>query len=302
MPAKRNARQAPDLLAVLAQLRKASFRTFCAAASVQQFPVARKPLDGVRVLEMGQLIAGPFCGTILAYFGAEVIKIETPRGGDPLRGWRTLDESVLALAMPMCPAACLGAAVATPPLPNGLLCSTHSIKPSSRTQRSDGTSPWWRSIGRNKKSVAVDLAHVDGQQIVCTSQPPAILPSRGRGDRSDVRLHRLLAPTHHAVLTHGASSLTRQSGRCESWRAKSTSSSRISGQVPTEVRSGARYPQWWLAGGAGGCTAIACTELVCMLCSCLYCAVCAHSVPAQPVRFTLCCLPHACCMHAGLHR
>ena len=240
MPAKRNARQAPDLLAVLAQLRKASFRTFCAAASVQQLPVARKPLDGVRVLEMGQLIAGPFCGTILAYFGAEVIKIETPRGGDPLRGWRTLDESVLALAMPMCPAACHGTAVATPPLPNGLLGSAHSIKLSSRTQRSDGTSPWWRSIGRNKKSVAVDLAHVDGQRIVCASHPPAILPSRGR---IDMRLHRLLAPTHHAVLMHGASSLIRQSGRCESWRVKSTLSSRIFGQVPTEVRPRARYPQ-----------------------------------------------------------
>jgi crotonobetainyl-CoA:carnitine CoA-transferase CaiB-like acyl-CoA transferase len=35
-----------------------------------------RPLDGVRVLELGQLIAGPFAGCILAYFGAEVIKIE----------------------------------------------------------------------------------------------------------------------------------------------------------------------------------------------------------------------------------
>ncbi|NKC15365.1 MAG: CoA transferase [Gammaproteobacteria bacterium] len=48
----------------------------------------RKPLAGVRVLEMGQLIAGPFAGCILAYFGAEVIKIEIPGEGDPIRQWR----------------------------------------------------------------------------------------------------------------------------------------------------------------------------------------------------------------------
>ena len=39
----------------------------------------RRPLDGVRVLEMGQLIAGPFTTSVLGYFGAEVIKIEPPR-------------------------------------------------------------------------------------------------------------------------------------------------------------------------------------------------------------------------------
>ncbi|AFV00771.1 CaiB/BaiF CoA transferase family protein [Simiduia agarivorans] len=52
-----------------------------------------KPLDGIRVIEMGQLIAGPFTGCILGYFGAEVIKIEPPEGGDPLRGWRALDDT-----------------------------------------------------------------------------------------------------------------------------------------------------------------------------------------------------------------
>ncbi|NIQ60406.1 MAG: CoA transferase, partial [Gemmatimonadetes bacterium] len=45
------------------------------------------PLDGIRVLELGQLIAGPFAGAMLGYFGAEVIKVEPP-GGDPLRKWR----------------------------------------------------------------------------------------------------------------------------------------------------------------------------------------------------------------------
>ncbi|MEK9962785.1 MAG: CaiB/BaiF CoA-transferase family protein [Betaproteobacteria bacterium] len=48
------------------------------------------PLDGIKVLELGQLIAGPFCTRIMGEFGAQVIKIESPRGGDPLRKWRKL--------------------------------------------------------------------------------------------------------------------------------------------------------------------------------------------------------------------
>ncbi|PHZ14122.1 CoA-transferase family III [Rhizopus microsporus ATCC 52813] len=51
-----------------------------------------KPLEGIRVLELGQLIAGPFCGSILGYYGADVIKIEPPNTGDPLRKWRGLDK------------------------------------------------------------------------------------------------------------------------------------------------------------------------------------------------------------------
>ena len=47
-------------------------------------------LDGVRVVEMGQLIAGPFCGKTLGDFGAEIIKIEATVTGDPLRNWRLL--------------------------------------------------------------------------------------------------------------------------------------------------------------------------------------------------------------------
>ena len=49
-------------------------------------------LQGVRVIEMGQLIAGPFAGKTLADFGAEVIKIEPPEGGDPLRNWRMMKD------------------------------------------------------------------------------------------------------------------------------------------------------------------------------------------------------------------
>jgi formyl-CoA transferase len=51
--------------------------------------MATKPLTGVKVVELGQLIAGPFAGKFFADFGAEVIKIEPP-GGDPLRKWRKL--------------------------------------------------------------------------------------------------------------------------------------------------------------------------------------------------------------------
>lgn len=47
-------------------------------------------LAGVRVIEMGQLIAGPFCGKTLGEFGAEVIKIEAVGAGDPLRNWRLI--------------------------------------------------------------------------------------------------------------------------------------------------------------------------------------------------------------------
>lgn len=80
-----------------------------------------KPLEGVRVLEMGQLMAGPFAGTILAYYGAEVIKIEPPKTGDPVRTWRGVDE--------------------------------------------DGTSMWWRSLGRNKKCITVDLRLDEGRTL-----------------------------------------------------------------------------------------------------------------------------------------
>ncbi len=51
-----------------------------------------KPLAGIKVVELGTLIAGPFAARILAEFGAEVIKIEAPDGGDPLRKWRKLYE------------------------------------------------------------------------------------------------------------------------------------------------------------------------------------------------------------------
>ena len=50
------------------------------------------PLQGLKVIEMGQLIAGPFASKLLGEFGADVIKIEPPRVGDPLRKWRKLKD------------------------------------------------------------------------------------------------------------------------------------------------------------------------------------------------------------------
>ncbi len=84
--------------------------------------MAEQALSGIRVLEVGQLLAGPFAGTMLAYFGAEVIKIEPPGAGDPIRNWRLLDK--------------------------------------------DGTGYWWRSLGRNKKSVTANLRAPKGREVL----------------------------------------------------------------------------------------------------------------------------------------
>ena len=90
----------------------------------------QKAMTGVKVIELGQLIAGPFAGKFFAEFGAEVIKIEPPAargpdgpkgGGDPLRTWRKLH---------------------------------------------NGTSLWWHVQSRNKKSLTVDLRRPEGQRIV----------------------------------------------------------------------------------------------------------------------------------------
>jgi formyl-CoA transferase len=87
-------------------------------------------LQGLRVLELGQLIAGPFATRLFAEFGADVVKVEPPAreghdGGDPLRKWRKL----------------------------------HPDDPA-------GTSLWWYVQARNKRSVTVDLKQAAGQDIV----------------------------------------------------------------------------------------------------------------------------------------
>jgi len=60
--------------------------------SASTVPTAQGPLAGLKVLELGQLIAGPFAAKTLADFGADIIKIETPGAGDPLRKWRLLKD------------------------------------------------------------------------------------------------------------------------------------------------------------------------------------------------------------------
>lgn len=82
---------------------------------------APTPLKGIKVVELGTLIAGPYASSLLAQFGADVVKVESPVGGDPLRSWRKLH---------------------------------------------DGTSYWWYSQSRNKKSVTINLKSLQGQEIV----------------------------------------------------------------------------------------------------------------------------------------
>ena len=51
-------------------------------------------VTGIKVVEMGQLLAGPFCGQLLGDMGADVVKIEPPGAGDPMRNWGQGDEKV----------------------------------------------------------------------------------------------------------------------------------------------------------------------------------------------------------------
>ena len=80
------------------------------------------PLDDIKVIEMGQLIAGPYCGQYLADFGAQVAKIEPPGTGDAMRQWGRSDQH--------------------------------------------GECVWWRVIGRNKRSVTLDLRRPEGQDVL----------------------------------------------------------------------------------------------------------------------------------------
>jgi formyl-CoA transferase len=78
-------------------------------------------LSDLRVLELGTLIAGPFCGQLLGDMGAEVIKIEAPGQGDPMRHWGP--------------------------------------------QQRGAPSVWWPVIGRNKKSITLDMRQPEGQSL-----------------------------------------------------------------------------------------------------------------------------------------
>jgi crotonobetainyl-CoA:carnitine CoA-transferase CaiB-like acyl-CoA transferase len=79
------------------------------------------PLSGLRVIELGAFIAGPFCGQLLADLGADVIKVEPPGIGDPMRQWGIDQKS--------------------------------------------GHSMWWAVIGRNKRSITLDLRRPEAQAI-----------------------------------------------------------------------------------------------------------------------------------------
>jgi crotonobetainyl-CoA:carnitine CoA-transferase CaiB-like acyl-CoA transferase len=79
-----------------------------------------RPLRGIRVIDAATLAAGPLVATALGEFGAEVIKVEQPRVGDPLRTWG---------------------------------------------HRKDGVGLFWKSVGRNKRCVTLDLRSTDGQQL-----------------------------------------------------------------------------------------------------------------------------------------
>lgn len=61
----------------------------------------KHPLDGLRVIELGQLIAGPFCGQLLGDFGADVIKVEAPGLPDPARGWGAVKRDGIGLFWPI---------------------------------------------------------------------------------------------------------------------------------------------------------------------------------------------------------
>jgi crotonobetainyl-CoA:carnitine CoA-transferase CaiB-like acyl-CoA transferase len=83
--------------------------------------MAEKALKGLKVLELGTLIAGPFAARLFAEFGAEVIKVESVEDGDPIRSWRIVE---------------------------------------------NGTSLWWYVQSRNKKSLALNLREIEGQEII----------------------------------------------------------------------------------------------------------------------------------------
>ena len=69
-----------------------SASSLISSMSSMSFVSSTGPLAGLKVLELGQLIAGPFAAKTLADFGADVIKIEPPVAGDPLRKWRLLKD------------------------------------------------------------------------------------------------------------------------------------------------------------------------------------------------------------------
>ena len=92
-------------------------------APVSEPKPARAPLEGIRVIELGTFISAPFAATLMADFGADVIKLELPGQGDPMR--------------------------------------TLGVYPEG-----GDSSYWWSSMGRNKRSVALDVRTAEGREIL----------------------------------------------------------------------------------------------------------------------------------------
>lgn len=119
----------------------------------------RRPLEGLLVIDAGVLFAAPLCGTLLGDFGADVIKIEHPDGGDALRG--------------------LG-------------------------HHKNGEALWWKIVGRNKRSVTLNLSKEKGQELFLelASQADVVIESFRPGtlERWNLDWDRLRAANHRLVL------------------------------------------------------------------------------------------------------
>jgi formyl-CoA transferase/succinyl-CoA--D-citramalate CoA-transferase len=123
--------------------------------------VTTGPLDGVRVLELGSFIAGPFAGQLLGDYGADVIKVEAPGDGDPMRRWGVTR---------------------------------------------DGDSLWWPTIGRNKRSVTLDLRTDEGRRVAAdlAAQCDIVLENFRPGtlDKWGLGYDALKARNPKLILTH----------------------------------------------------------------------------------------------------
>jgi formyl-CoA transferase/succinyl-CoA--D-citramalate CoA-transferase len=119
------------------------------------------PLAGVRVLELGSFIAGPFAGQLLGDYGADVIKVESPGEGDPMRRWGVTR---------------------------------------------DGDSLWWPTIGRNKRSVVLDLRQDTGRDLArrLASRCDVVLENFRPGvlDKLGLDYATLSAANPRLVMTH----------------------------------------------------------------------------------------------------
>jgi crotonobetainyl-CoA:carnitine CoA-transferase CaiB-like acyl-CoA transferase len=124
-------------------------------------PEAVRPLHGLRVVDAATLAAGPLVATALGEFGAEVIKVEQPGAGDPLRTWG---------------------------------------------HQKDGVGLFWKSVGRNKRCVTLDLRHTEGQElfhrllhvsdVLVTNNRPSALARWGLDYESVHRAHPDLVMLH----------------------------------------------------------------------------------------------------------